>query len=114
MSYLYHYTSKKGLKGIEKDGAIRSSEDTTRDAVMGKGVYLTSLPPSTKDKHLLKNNWDSSKEFYSSKQNNLAYCIEFKKKDLYCAQKSEDSRDVYIVPHDVDLEEVPCRVYKRQ
>jgi len=114
MSYLYHYTSDKGLRGIQREGVIRSSADTTRDAVLGRGVYLTSLPPSTKDKALLKNNWDGSRKFSSTKQNNLDYCVRFKTKDLPCAQKSGGSRDVWMVPHDIDLKEVPFRVYERQ
>jgi hypothetical protein len=114
MSSLYHYTSSKGLKGIQRDGVIRSSKDMTRDAVLGRGVYLTSLPPSTKDTALLKNNWDGSRKFYSTKQNNLDYCLQFKKKDLPGAQKAGGSRDVWMVPHDIDVREVPCTVYERQ
>jgi len=114
MSHLYHYTSDKGLRGIQRDGVIRKSEDITRDAVLGKGVYLTSLPPSTKDSDLMKNNWDGSRKFYSTKQNKLDYCIQFKKKDLPCAQKSGGSRNVWMVPHDIDLREVPFRVYERE
>jgi hypothetical protein len=71
MSYLYHYTSSEGIKGIQRDGIIRSLSDTMRDAVMGKGVNLTSLGPSTDDEDLLKNNWDGGRLFYSAKQNNL-------------------------------------------
>jgi hypothetical protein len=114
MSYLYHYTSDKGLRGIQRDGVIRSSKDITRDAVLGSGVYLTSLPPSTKDRDLQKNNWDGSRKFSSTKQNNLDNCIQFKKEDLPCAQKSRGSRDVWMVPHDIDLGKVKHRVYERQ
>jgi hypothetical protein len=114
MAYLYHYTSDEGLQGIQRDGVIRCSSDTTRDAILGKGVYLTSLPPSTKDRDLLKNNWDGSKRFYSSKQENLSYYVEFAKRDLPHAQKSGGSRDVWMVPHDIDLTKVPHRVYERK
>ena len=113
MSRLYHYTSDEGLAGIKCEGIIRSSTDTTRDAVLGKGVYLTSLPPSTKDSKLLKNNWDSSKKSYSTKQDNLTHYVEFEKKDLPCAQKAEGCRDVWMVPHDIDLNEVPYTVHER-
>jgi hypothetical protein len=114
MSNLYHYTSDEGLRGIKSDRVIRSSADTTRDAVLGRGVYLTSLPPSTKDKDLLKNNWDGNRNFYSSKQDNLTHYIQFSKKDLPSAEKSGGSRNVWRVPHDIHLDEVPHRVHERK
>lgn len=114
MSNLYHYTSDEGLRGIQRDGVIRSSADTTRDAILGRGVYLTSLPPETKDTDLMKNNWDGNRNFYSSKQDNLSQYIQFCKKDLPSAQKSEGSRDVWRVPNDIDLKTVPHRVHKRK
>ena len=80
MSYLYYYTSDKGLRGIQRDGVIRSSSDTMRDAILGRGVYLTALPPATKDTALLKNNWDGNKKFHSNKQENLSHYIQFSKK----------------------------------
>jgi hypothetical protein len=112
MKYLYHYTSSQGLRGILNDGVIWSSDDT-RDAVYGKGVYLTSLPPTTDIWDLLENNWDGSPQFYLTKLDNLDYCIEFRKKDLPHVQKTGDSRDVWKVPHDIDLGVVQFRVWKR-
>jgi hypothetical protein len=113
MNNLYHYTSYKGIRGIQRDGVIWSSEDITRDAVLGRGVYLTSLPPETRDKYLLKNNWDGSRRFYSTKEPNLDYCIEIKRKYLPCARKSSGSRDIWMVPHNIDLCDAPYRVYER-
>jgi hypothetical protein len=94
MSSLYHYTTDEGLRGIQHDGVIQSSADTKRDAILGKCVYLTSLSPSTKTMDLLKNNWDGTTKFYSTKLDNLEYCIQFKKKDLPCAQEWGGSRDI--------------------
>ena len=58
--YVYHYTDKEGLDGIIKDGGIRPSVDTKKDAVLGKGVYFTPLPPSTASDKLLDNNYDNA------------------------------------------------------
>ena len=112
MSHLYHYTSEEGLRGILQDGVIRSSSDTP-DAVYGKGVYLTALPPKTDDWDLQANNWDGSPEFYLTKLESLDYCIEFRKKDLPRVLKTESSRDVWMVPPDIHLSEVEFRVWKR-
>jgi hypothetical protein len=114
MSHLYHYTSEEGLRGIQRDGVIRSSSDTTRDAILGEGVYLTTLSPATEDTALVKNNWDGNKQFQSSKQENVSHCIQFSKKDLPSAQKSGGSRDVWVVPHAIDLKNVPHSVHKRK
>jgi len=112
MSHLYHYTSGNGLKGILNDGVIERSVGTG-DAVYGKGVYLTALPPTTDDWVLLANNWDGSVEFYLTKVDNLNYCIQFRKEDLPRARKTDSSRDVWMVPHDINLLEVPFRVWER-
>jgi hypothetical protein len=115
MSHLYHYTSSNGLTGILNDGIIERSGDNVADgdALFGKGVYLTALPPTTDDWLLLANNWDGSVEFYLTKVDNLNYCIEFRKEDLPRAWKTDNSRDVWLVPHNINLRKVPFRVWKR-
>jgi hypothetical protein len=115
MTYLYHYTSSSGLKGILKDGVIKRSGDNTGDgdAAYGKGVYLTALPPTTDNFVLLENNWDGSPEFYLTKVDNLKYCIEIRQKDLPRAVKTDPIRNVWKVPHYINLRDVQFRVWKR-
>jgi len=114
MVLLYHYTSAEGCKGILKDGFIRSSTDTTRDAVLGKGVYLTSLPPSTDDWKLITNNWDDNRRTFFSKLNQVDYYIVFDSEDLHDVTRAPGKRDVWLVPYDIDLEDVPCEVHVRR
>jgi len=46
---LRHYTNEAGAKAIKESGVIKSSTDTGvhRDAVFGRGAYLTTLSPDT-------------------------------------------------------------------
>jgi hypothetical protein len=114
MVLLYHYTSSEGCEGILEDGVIRRSIDTRRDAVLGKGVYLTALPPWENDMKLLKNNWDGSSE-RRLLQNlvNLDYYIQFDSRDLPNVQRATGKRDIWMVPHDIVLREVPHEVCVR-
>jgi hypothetical protein len=114
MVLLYHYTSAEGCKGILRDGVIRSSTDTTRDAVLGRGVYLTSLPPTTDDWKLLKNNYDGNRKFLLEQLEKVDYYIVFDSKDLHGVTKAQGSRDVWMVPYDIDLDKVPCKVHVRR
>jgi hypothetical protein len=114
MVLLYHYTSAEGCKGILSDGVIRSSMDTTRDAVLGRGVYLTSLPPSTGDWRLVRNNWDGKRRTLLRKLNKVDYYIVFDTKDLPGVTRATGKRDVWMVPYDIDLDEVPCEVGVRR
>jgi hypothetical protein len=114
MVLLYHYTSSEGCEGILQDGVIRRSENTTRDAILGKGVYLTALPPWTKDKKLLKNNWDGrSERRLLGILDKLDYYIELDSKDLPEVRKAPGKRDIWMVPYDIVLEEVPHQVCVR-
>jgi hypothetical protein len=113
MPYLYHYTSSEGIEGIRSDGVIRSSTNTTIDAIMGKGVYLTSLDPSTKVDDLLHNNWDDGRKIYEIRLKDLEYFIRFNSDDLPKARRSPDSRNIWLVPHDIVLNEVPHYVARR-
>jgi hypothetical protein len=114
MVFLYHYTSAEGCKGILSDGIIRSSADTTRDAVLGRGVYLTSLPPSTDDWRLIKNNWDGKRRALLKKLDKVDYYIVFDSKDLPRVTRAAGKRDVWMVPYDIDLDELPCEVGVRR
>lgn len=111
---LYHYTSSEGCHGILLDGVIRCSEDTTRDAVLGKGVYLTALSPWTNDNKLIKNNWDGNFEkAILRKLDKLNYYIMFDSRDLPGVKKAKGKRDIWMVPYDIVLEKVPHEVCVR-
>jgi hypothetical protein len=110
MVLLYHYTSAEGCLGILMDGVIRSSTDTARDAVLGRGVYLTSLPPSTDDWRLIKNNWVGKRSAVLNKLDKVDYYIVFDHTNLPGVRKAASKRDVWMVPYDIDLNLVPCNI----
>lgn len=115
MVKLYHYTSADGCSGILSQGIIRSSKDTTRDAVLGTGVYLTSLPPTTDDWRLLKNNWDGSgtrlaETLLLNKLDCLDFYIGISSAHLPRAKKAPGKRDIWMVPHDINLNYVPHEI----
>ena len=110
MVLLYHYTSARGCQGILRDGVIRSSTDTVRDAVMGKGVYLTSLPPSTDDWRLIRNNWDGRRGTLLNMLYKTDYYIVFDSRDLPGVVRGSGDRNEWLVPYDIHLDEVPCEV----
>ena len=114
MVLLYHYTTAEGCAGILRDGVIRRSTDITRDAVLGIGVYLTALPPSTDDWRLIKNNWDGKRSALLEKMDNVDYYVIFDSKDLPGVARAAGKRDVWMVPYDIDLDEVPCQVGVRR
>ncbi|XP_046344560.2 uncharacterized protein LOC124125321 [Haliotis rufescens] len=53
----YHYTNKAGKDAIVRQKRIRAS-DGAKDAVFGRGVYGTTLSPSSGLKKIIYNNWD--------------------------------------------------------
>ena len=61
---LYHYTTKSGKNGIEKDKTINKSvkKRGKNDVVHGDGVYLTELTPETAGgaKAIAINNFDGT------------------------------------------------------
>jgi len=54
---LWHYTNKKGMKGIIDSGEMKPSTDTINDCSLGVGVYFTTTPPYKSDETLLNNNY---------------------------------------------------------
>jgi hypothetical protein len=81
---------------------------------MGTGVYLTSLPPSTDDWKLIRNNWDGNRQVLLSKLNKVDYYIVFNSEDLPRVTTAAGKRDVWMVPYDIDLDDVPCKVGVRR
>jgi len=55
---LYHYTDTAGARGIMTSGVIEKSTGR-RDAAFGRGVYATTLPPSSSKCALAGNNYDN-------------------------------------------------------
>jgi hypothetical protein len=63
---------------------------------------------------LLKNNWDGpSERALLSKLDNVHYYIEFDSEDLPGVVRSSGKRDVWMVPYDIDLEDVPHKTFVR-
>jgi hypothetical protein len=113
MVLLYHYTSAEGCNGILRHGVIKSSTDINRDAVLGKGVYLTSLPPSTDDWKLIENNWDGNIETFFNNLSKTDYYIVFDSNYLPRLVKGKGDRNVWMVPYDIHLDKVPHKVNVR-
>ncbi|KDR06373.1 hypothetical protein L798_04620 [Zootermopsis nevadensis] len=114
MVMLYHYTSSDGCFGIISEGFIRSSKDTTRDAMLGQGVYLTSPPPWTDGKKIVMNNWDGQSEsVFLDKLDHINYFIAFDSRYLHFVRKASGPRDVWMVPYDIDLDKVPHSIHMR-
>ena len=53
---LYHYTTAFGIDGISTTGVIRQSQDQIRDAMLGAGVYFTSMDPYRYSKEQIAQN----------------------------------------------------------
>jgi len=60
MKPLYHYTSKENADLIKKSGFMQKSVVTeNKDAILGEGVYFTSMAPGEKSRFaIVQNNWD--------------------------------------------------------
>ena len=59
--HLFHYTSEEREKIIRREGVIRRSWTSDRDAMFGEGVYLTQMNPDEFEKdEIAKNNWGPS------------------------------------------------------
>jgi hypothetical protein len=87
------------------------SQDTTAVAILGTGVYLTSLPPLTYTGQLLWKNWDGPASWTTLV--NIQYCIMFDSKELSGLTKSKDTLHVSMAAYDIDLNNVThqtCRL----
>ncbi len=57
----YAITFFQGIHGILRNRCIASSTDITRDAILGRGVYLTDIDPWNDSYKIAMNNWDDGK-----------------------------------------------------
>jgi hypothetical protein len=111
-NFYYHYSTRENIQKIAQSGEIRPSTDTTRDAMLGPGVYLTSKPPQCSDRTLAKNNYG---ENASEREPRVESYIRIPKDQLpdVCCQRS--GRDVCIKPGDaIDLSKVDYGVGDRK
>ncbi|KAL8617163.1 hypothetical protein ACOMHN_014333 [Nucella lapillus] len=62
MTTFYHYTTNSGCQGIKQSGEIMESItlDGGDDARFGRGVYLTTLPPSAGKEVIIKTCWSAN------------------------------------------------------
>jgi hypothetical protein len=101
---LHHYTSEDGWLEISAVGAIRMSQDSTADSILGTGVCLTPRPPLTYTGQILWKNWDGPAPWTTLE--NIQYCIMFDSKDLSGLKKSKYGRDVCMAAYDIYLNQV--------
>ncbi len=111
MSYVYHYTDKAGIEGIEGDEMISPSDPDLKDAYYGAGVYFTTVPPESSTNQILRNNWDGVR----GKNEFTEWYIAVKKSDLPKLKKvsARGMRDVWVTPDPVYLDEVEHQIAKR-
>ena len=78
---VYHYTDKVGYDAIRKTKKVLKSDEKTGDAILGSGVYLTSLSPRGRSKIIIaKNNYDGKQYKFAAKQeaeSKVDYWFEF-------------------------------------
>ena len=108
MVVLYHYTTKSSLNGIKADKVIYQSTRKQRDAVLGPGVYLTSLNPNDHSKKsIAANNWREGKDSRMT-DGYLDYYIEIQIDDDHRRLRKchdRDDRDLYRFDGDIYLGE---------
>lgn len=112
MSYHYHYTDEAGMKGILESGHIRPSTDTTRDAVLGEGVYFTQLRPNCPNDTLTSNNYGEA----GTMEEKTQFYFRIPTEDLppggHCV--NEGGRNLCVAPGPIHLSEVKYVVKERK
>lgn len=89
---LYHYTDKQGKDAILQSRYIRMSDIRAGDAVLGNGVYLTSMSPFDHSKSsIAKNNW-----LDPSRTDKTEYVFEVKVSPSNLQKNDADDRDIYV------------------
>jgi hypothetical protein len=75
---------------------------------------MTALPPWTSDNKLISNNWDGNAErAFLRKLDNVHFYLEFDSDDLPDVRRAKGKRDIWMVPYDIVLEDVPHKVCVR-
>ncbi|CAH1773186.1 unnamed protein product [Owenia fusiformis] len=104
---VYHYTSEDGLKGIQSSMMIHESTDTTKDAMLGYGVYFTTMDPGQHSKEeILQNNYDSAIRAMHVKRMDYAIEVEIPIGQL---KENPGMRNVWVHPGSVYLNDYPHR-----
>jgi len=110
---LYHYTDKEGARAIAASGKLKPSVGPG-DQAFGPGQYFTALPPDTKSKDLLKNNWDGIK----APKKKIEYVVEVPVESMPNVEPHgrSESRDVWVnqTKDPIDLKEAGAVIYKRK
>merc|ERR1712037_136499 len=94
----YHYTDEESAKAIKKDGNIRKSTDTKKDAVLGEGTYVTKMPPTKSTTTIAINNYDgAATRAIADKKMDGVFAMKLKP-DAAKSLKKMNGRDVYCFP----------------
>ncbi|CAH1794771.1 unnamed protein product [Owenia fusiformis] len=99
----YHYTTLEGLEAIRRSKRIKKTEVMdARDALLGRGVYFTTLRYHRFSKDtIIYNNWAVRTGCYEKIKCVVKVMIERYQKEL---KPSNCDRDIWIFQHDdVDL-----------
>ncbi len=106
VSKYYHYTDERGAYNIANTMTLRASTG----GALGRGVYLTKMPPSESRSRIAENNYDG----YAAGDGHLGdialqrgridYVVEMELPDDYMIRDRTLGRDVYLYPdRDLDL-----------
>lgn len=97
---LYHYTSKEGAKGIEETQTIKiSTQEGSRDAHFGNGVYFTDMSPEDFTRSQVS---DNNYQRPNAKRK-LAYCVIVTMPEISVDKCDAGKRKIFLHPGDVNL-----------
>ena len=108
---LYHYTSEDGAKGIEETQTIRSStQEGSRDAHFGNGVYFTDMSPEDFTRSQVS---DNNYQHPNAKRK-LAYCVIVTMPGISVKKCNAEKRQIFLHLGDVDLKDkkYACKIVK--
>ena len=97
---IYHYTDIASAKSILKDRLIFANQSVVPK--FGKGVFLTTLPPTECDQRLIENNYLLMSDKHKPK---IKCAFAFYRKDLKKLQRIYENyhRNVYKNEDDINL-----------
>merc|ERR1719369_1170477 len=102
MVKVYHYTDKAGYDAIRKTKKVLKSEKSKGDALIGDGVYLTSLSPKGRSKILIaQNNYDGNQYKFATNQEadgKVDYWFEFEIPESKLSKYPGKKRDIWLYP----------------